>query len=60
MSQPNREKVVAGITKMLLTNPFTFEFEVKEKPQGIKVICEVTKEQMEQMCKNNQPKGGDQ
>lgn len=41
-----REQFVQNITDMLRHNPFTFEFKVKKKPQGIKVIYEVTQEEM--------------
>lgn len=44
-----REQVINNITDMLRKFPFTFEFEVKEKPEGVKVIFEVTKEQMDKM-----------
>jgi len=44
-----REQVIQNITGLLQHNPFTFEFKVKKKPQGIKVIYEVTQEQMNRM-----------
>ena len=47
--EEKREQVVRNITDMLRHNPFTFEFKVKKKPQGIKVIYEVTKEEMDLM-----------
>ena len=47
--EEQREQVVQDITDMLRHNPFTFEFKVKKKPQGIKVIYEVTQEQMDAM-----------
>lgn len=50
-----REQFVKNITDMLRHNPFTFEFKVKKKPQGIKVIYEVTKEEMNLMM--DQAKG---
>lgn len=46
-----REQVIQNITEMLQRNPFTFEFKVKKKPAGIKVIYEVTQEQMEGIAK---------
>lgn len=42
-----------GITNLLTHFPFTFEYKVKKKPAGIKVICEVTQEQMEKMLRDN-------
>ena len=47
-----REQVIQNITEMLQHNPFTFEFKVKKKPAGIKVIFEVTQEQMDCMMEN--------
>jgi len=42
-----RQKVIENITGMLQTTPFTFEFKVVKKPKGIKIIHEVTQEQMD-------------
>ena len=36
-----------SIAEMLRNNPFTFEFKVVKKPKGIKVIHEVTQEEMD-------------
>ena len=47
--EQQRERVIQGITEMLKINPFTFEFKVKKKPAGIKVIYEVTQEQLDEM-----------
>ena len=47
--EEQREQVVQNLADMLRHNPFTFEFKVKNKPQGIKVIYEVTQEQMNAM-----------
>lgn len=47
--EQQRERVIQGITEMLKVNPFTFEFKVKKKPAGIKVIYEVTQEQLNEM-----------
>ncbi len=46
-----REQVIKNLTEILRHNPFTFEFKVKKRPQGIKVIYEVTQEQMDAMMK---------
>lgn len=42
-----RQKVIESITGMLQTTPFTFEFKVVKKPKGIKIIHEVTQEEMD-------------
>lgn len=50
-TEEKREQVIQNITEMLQHNPFTFEFKVKKKPAGIKVIYEVTQEQMDGITK---------
>ena len=47
--EQEKKRVIQGITEMLKINPFTFEFKVKKKPKGIKVIYEVTQEQLNEM-----------
>ena len=44
-----REQAVESLANLLRTMPFTVEFKVKKKPQGVKVIYEVTQEQMNAM-----------
>ena len=46
-----REQVIQNIADMLRTNPFTFEFKVKKNPKGIKVIYEVTQDEMDAIMK---------
>jgi hypothetical protein len=45
--EEQREKVVEGIADLLRHSSFSFEYRVKKKPKGIKVISEVTKEQLD-------------
>ena len=47
-----REQVIQTIANMLRTYPFTSEFKVMKKPKGIKVIIEVTNEQMDAIMEN--------
>ena len=42
-----RQQVIESITGVLQTTPFTFEFKVVKKPKGIKIIHEVTQEEMD-------------
>ena len=42
-----REEVINGIAEMLRSSSFSFEYKVVKRPKGIKVIAEVTQEQME-------------
>ena len=51
-TEEKREQVILEITEILRTNPFTFEFKVKKKPAGIKVVYEVTQEQMNAIMDN--------
>lgn len=46
MDEEKREQTILGIADMLRITPFSVEFKVKKKPAGIKVIIEVTHEQM--------------
>ena len=46
-----REQVIQGLTNLLQSTTFTVEYKVKKKPAGIKVIIEVTQEQMEALAK---------
>jgi hypothetical protein len=59
-----REQMIQNITEMLRRNAFTFEFKVKKKPQGIKVIYEVTQEElntmMQQAAKKNKEEKTDE
>lgn len=45
--EEQREKVIQGIAELLRHSTFTFEYRVKKKPEGIKIISEVTQEQLE-------------
>ncbi len=49
--EEKREQVMQALTSMLETTPFSVEFKVKKKPAGIKVIIEVTQEQMDGIAK---------
>lgn len=44
-----REGAIQKVADMLRHNPFTFEFKVLKHPKGIKVIYEVSREQMDAM-----------
>ncbi len=50
-TEEKREQTIQGLADMLRTSPFQVEFKVKKKPAGIKVIIEVTQEQMEGIVK---------
>ena len=44
-----REKVIKSIVGLLRRNPFSCEFEVVEKPKGLRIIYEVTQEEMDKI-----------
>ena len=48
-AEEQRERAIQSLVGMLRTTAFTVDFEVKEKPHGIKVIVEVTQEQLDMM-----------
>ena len=44
-----REQAIKNITGMLQNHPFTFEMKVVKKPKGIRVIYEVTQEDLDKL-----------
>ena len=44
-----REEAIKKIADMLRHNAFSFEFKVKKNPKGIKIVYEVSEEQMNSM-----------
>ena len=44
-----REGAIQKVADMLRHNPFSVEFKVKKNPKGIRIIYEVSKEQMDAM-----------
>lgn len=58
-AEEKREQVIQGLTDLLQSTPFTVEYKVKKKPQGIKVIIEVTQEQMDKMMEQAKERSND-
>lgn len=55
-TEEQRERIIQNVVHFMRINPFEFEFRVKKKPSGIKIIYEVTQEQMNEIInqvKNN-------
>lgn len=52
-SEKARKEIVQHISDMLMNNGFTFEYAVKKNPKGIKVIFEVTQEQLNKIIENS-------
>lgn len=42
-----KEQVIQSLADMLRTSPFQLEIKAKKKPVGIKIIIEVTQEEMD-------------
>ena len=59
--EEKRDEVIQSLVKLLQTTPFSVEFKVKKKPAGIKIIFEVTQEQMDMITEEPfKQKGGRQ
>lgn len=46
------EEAIQNVANLLRTTPFTFEFRVKKKPQGIKIIYEITQSHMDEVLRS--------
>ena len=47
--QEKKEQVIQDLVNLMKLNPMKFEIKVVKKPRGIKVIYEVTQEEMDAM-----------
>ena len=56
--EEQREKVISGLADLLRTSEFSVEYCVKKKPKGIKVIIEVTQEQLKTLVESQRDKFG--
>ena len=45
--EEGREQAILGLAEMMRSTHFTVEFKVKKKPAGIKVVIELTQDQMD-------------
>jgi hypothetical protein len=45
--------LVNRITEMLMSHGFTFEYVVRKKPKGIRIVYEVTQEEMSAMVEKS-------
>ena len=50
--EEKREQAIQLIADLLRDNEFTFEYRVKKKPQGIKIIYELTQEELDEIIGN--------
>jgi len=46
-TEEQREQFIQKLAEMLRRTPFTFEFNVKKRPQGIKIIYELKQEHLD-------------
>lgn len=49
--EEKREQTILNIAEAMRREHFTFEFVVKENPKGIKIVYEVTQEEMDDIVK---------
>ena len=47
--EEKREQAIQNLVELLRGNPFTMELVVKKNPQGIKIIYELTQEELDMM-----------
>ena len=45
-TEEKKEQVVQMIADLMRTSPFSVEYCVKKKPKGIKIVIEMTQEEM--------------
>ena len=50
-TEEKREQIIQWLSEMMRVMPFETEFKVKKKRAGIKIIIEVTQEEMDGMMK---------
>lgn len=61
--EEKRDAAINQVAQLLKVNPFSMEFKVVKKPKGIKIIYEVTQEEMDkllQMQRERRNKDGNQ
>lgn len=57
--QEQREQIIQNIAEQLRHNPFSVEFKIVKNPEGIKIIHEVTQEEMDALMQAaKERKGG--
>lgn len=54
-----KEQAVQNIAQLLRNNPFKLELKVVKKPKGIKVIYEVTQEEMDAVTRMTRERRND-
>lgn len=54
-TEEKKEQVVQMIADLLRVTPFSVEYRVKKKPKGIKIIYEMTQEEMDYLVDHYKP-----
>lgn len=49
--EEKRDAAINQVAQLLKVNPFSMEFKVVKKPKGIKIIYEVTQEEMNEIIR---------
>lgn len=57
--EEKRDAAVQSLIGLLKNNPFTMEYKVVKKPKGIKIIFEVTREEMDALMQMLREKRND-
>lgn len=47
--EDKREQLIQSIAAQMRHTPFTFEFKIVEKPKGLRIVHEVTREEMDML-----------
>lgn len=55
--EEKRDAVINQVAQLLKVNPFSMEFKVVKKPKGIKIIYEVTQEEMDEIIRMKKERG---
>ena len=51
--EQEKDLAIQGIVELLRDNPFKIEFVAKKKPKGVRVIVEMTQEQIDAFVKES-------
>lgn len=58
--EEKRDAAIEDLVKLLKNNPFSMEFKVVKKPKGIRVIYEMTQEEMDMLLAMQREREGKQ
>ena len=58
--EEKRDATIKDLVELLKNNPFSMEFKVVKKPKGIRVIYEITQEEMDMLLAMQREREGKQ